>query len=702
MGKKQIIKSVCMGCGAGCGILIHMENGRPIRIQGDRQCINNEGRLCMKGLSILKTVYHPDRLKHPLKRAGEKGSGKWHRISWNEALEIIAEKFTTIKDNYGAESVAMVFGSARGFQDNYLKRLASTFGTPNVATQSHVCYVPGVRASQVTSGSALTPDLDFSPACLVVWGEDMTETRVTQFQKVIRAKEEGTKLIVIDPVDTRLARKADLWVRIRPGSDLALALGMMNVIINEGLFDKDFVNTWTVGFDALSDHVRAYPPEKVAEITWIEADKIREAARLYAESRPSCIATGNGLELNLNSFQAYRGLFLLQAITGNIGVPGGQVGLYRPIARRHSHVLTLHDKIPPEQWEKRVGAELRLIPTFDYTVPQSVIHSILHGDPYLIRAVYFQACNPLVTYPNTQEVYKALNKVDFLAVSELFMTPTAELADIVLPAATYLEFENVVAATHSSLIQMQRKVVEIGECWPDYRIINRLAEKLGLHEYFGDDEEQFLDTLLEPGGLTFSEFKKLGTLPCVKEYRKHETTGFATPSGKVELYSERLKEWGCDPLPIYYELPETLYSAPELAREYPLIHTGTKILPYVHSNGRQIDTLRRMRPDPIVYIHPAAAKSLGVQQGDWVNIETERGTIKQKVALTDKIDQRVVVVDYGWWFPQNGNMGSLEWAESNVNMLTNDQPPYNREMGSTNLRGGFCKVYPNSQKTLDE
>jgi anaerobic selenocysteine-containing dehydrogenase len=238
-----------------------------------------------------------------------------------------------------------------------------------------------------------------------------------------------------------------------------------------------------------------------------------------------------------------------------------------------------------------------------------------------------------------------------------------------------------------------QKVAKVGESWSDLRIILKLAEKMELGEYFWNDAESFFDVILKPIGLTFEEFRKIAIIPSSKRYRGFEVSGFETPSGKVELYSSQLKKWGLDPLPRYHELPETPFSAPELAKEYPLIFTSWKPVQYRHSAGRQITTLRGGHPEPVVNIHPQTAEDIGVNDGDWAFIETKRGRIKQKVVITDKLDPRVVIADYSWWFPEKGISDLYGWAESNLNVLTDNGPPYNAELGTVNLRGILCKVY---------
>ncbi|MFW6102270.1 MAG: molybdopterin-containing oxidoreductase family protein [Chloroflexota bacterium] len=709
MATTQVVKSVCGLCLAGCGVLVTLRGGKAVDIKGDPEGLRNQGDLCPIGRASLEYLYHPDRLAYPLRRAGRRGDGKWQQISWDEAFNLAAEALDKVKLEYGPEAVVMVHGSAKGPIDTHLVRLANAFGTPNVICSDYVCHVPRMLAAELTFGFFPSADYGYPPACVISWGANDAETHFLRHKDLVQAVDKGAKLIAIDPRETKVTRMAELWLRIRPGSDLALALAMINVIINEGLYDKDFVDTWTVGFDKLKTHVQDYPADKVAEITWIPADLIVKAARLYATNRPGHIEWGNALDHNLNSFQTSRAISILMAITGNLGVPGGEIescgsgfgfgdteSSESGVLGRWSAQLELRHKIPREERQNKIGADLDMLPDFRYVLPQSFVKSVLEGDPYHIHAAFVQGCNPLSSWPNSQEAYRALKKLDFLAVSDMFMTPTAALADVVFPAASYLEYDGIQMPPNGAVVQFQRKVAQIGECRSDHEIINGLAKKLGLQEYFWDNIEDFWDAILEPVGLTFNEFKKIGLFTRKEEqpghYRRYEQNGFRTPSGKVELYSERLKEWGFDPLPTYHEPPEAPYSDPELAKEYPLIFITWKRKPYRHSGGRQIASLRGRHPEPIVMIHPETADWLGIKKGDWVYIETSRGRIKQKAVLTTTIDPRVVGVDYGWWFPEKGVSELYGWAESNVNMLTNDKPPFNREMGSASLRGFLCRV----------
>jgi len=689
-----IVKSTCGGCTTiDCGILIHIEDGKIVGIEGDPDTPMNKGALCPRGEAALELLYHPERLKHPLKRAGKRGENKWQQISWDEALSTIADEMSKAKQNYGAESVAFCRGSAKGIQDGVMSRLTNAFGTPNATSQAFVCFHPARYAAITTFGAELHADYEYPPGCIVVWGSNPPETNYPPSARITEAVSRGSKLIVIDPRRTKLAEKADLWLRLRPGSDLALALGMINVIVNENLLDKSFVDNWTVGFDELESHIQEYSPEKVAEITWLPAEVIREAARFYAANRPAAINAGNALEQNVNSFQADRAIFILEAMSGNVGVPGGKI-LWSapPVLTRGGPELTLKGQIAKEIVAKRLGAD-RLSPLATWALPQSIQKAIIDGSPYPIHLLYVHGGNLLLTWANAHDTYQAFKRLDFLAVADLFMTPTAMLADVVLPVATRLEYDDVRQGVFPYVVQIGQKVAQIGECWPDSKILIELAKKLGLGEYFWDSYEEFLDAILRPAGITFEEFRKIGIMMGTKQYRHYERSGFDTPSGKVEIYSSRLKEWGFPPLPTYQELPETPYSDPALAKEYPLTFTTRKSGAFYHSQHRQVARLRAIDPEPLLGIHPETAAESGIKEGDMVYIETKRGRIKQRATLVDSLDPRVVEVGHDWWFPEKGAAELYGWAEASTNILTDNSPPFNPEMGSTNLRGILCKVY---------
>ncbi|MBW2122423.1 MAG: molybdopterin-dependent oxidoreductase, partial [Deltaproteobacteria bacterium] len=597
------------------------------------------------------------------------------------------------KERYGVLSVAFLRGASKGLSDDYMARFANIFGSPNISSPAPVCFVPGVNASRLTYGFYAYPDYVFRPRCIMLWGTNPEATNVVEYEEISNAAQRGTKIIVVDPLENGLTKRADLWIRPRPGTDLALCLGIINVVINEGLYDRDFVDTWTTGFAELEAHVQEYPPRRVAEITWVAEEAIRRAALLYAKERPAYIAWGNGIETTLNSFQTCRAIAILRAITGNLGVPGGEVKWSLPGGLpKGDPVFVCQDNIPPEVRAQRLSMSDNLMHIIYYALPQRVTRAILEDDPYPVRAVYQQGGNLLTAYTNAKRTYEAVKRLDFLAVADMFMTPTAVLADVVLPVGSYLEFDSVEQPWHFPIASVQQKVAQVGESRSDGEILNELTRRLGFARYAWGDMEEALDYVLKPAGVTFEEFRKIGTFVGTRIYRHYERDGFDTPSGKVEIYSKSLEDWGFDPLPRYYEAPETPLSEPGRTSEYPFVLTSRKAEVYRHSGGRQIQSLRSAKPEPVMKIHPEPARRLGIEDGDWVRISTDRGEIRQKASLADTLDPRTVEVDYAWWFPEREEADLFGWDESNINVLTDDGPPFNREMGSAIMRGMFCKV----------
>lgn len=696
---KEVKRSTCGICQIGCGLLVHSDGGRITGVEGDPENPLNEGTLCAKGMAALEYLYHPNRLKQPLKRMGERGANNWLPISWDEAIDTVARELDGIKARHGAEQVAFIRGSFKGdLTGDYLARFANVFGSPNILSMAHVCFMPRMQASRLTYGFFAIPDFDYPPAGIVLWGANPAESLHHVHYRILRALERGAELMVIDVAKPDGFEGVKLWLKPRPGTDLALALGMINVIINGRLYDQDFVEKWTVGFDQLTDHVREYTPERVARITWVPAETIIDAARFYTGHRPTGMQWGNAVDHGINNFQTARALCILRAITGNLEIPGGDIKWQPPqvlihLTGRSSPDLSLPQLIKPEVRQRRVTTEDKMLPTNFYAVPQGIIKAMREGNPYPIRAAYVQGGNPLLTYSNSRAVYEAFLNLDFLAVADMFMTPTAALADIVLPVTSFLECDGIVSPPYSIPVSLVRqKVTRIAECRSDYEIIRDLAKKMGMGKYFWDTEEECLDFVLAPAGISFREFRKIAVLPGTREYRSYLSQGFSTPSKKVELYSSKLKEWGFNPLPAYHEPPDTPFSAPELSGEYPLVFTTKKRGCYRHSGGRQIVSLRSSYPEPVTEIHPETASSLGISGGDWVRIETRLGSMKQKAKFNPDIDPRIIVVDYGWWFPEDNPASQYGWRKSNVNMLTDDQPPFGHEMATPNFRGIMCRV----------
>jgi len=706
MGKTTEVRSVCGLCSSSCGVILTLQEGRPVAIRGNPESPTNRGDLCVIGQAALEHLEAPGRLKYPLHRVGERGAGRWERISWDQAFTLTAEAFLKAKAAQGPESVMLCHGSSKPFIYTHLVRLANAFGTPNVCTADNVCHVPHMLAAEFTFGYWPCPEFDHPPGCVVVWGANKAETGFSRQSGILRAVAKGAKLVVIDPYCTPNAEAADLWLQLRPGTDAALALGLIGVIIEENRFDQAFVEKWTVGFDQLKAHVRQYSPERVAAITWVPAEKIVAAARMYATHAPGHIEWGNGLDESLNSFQASRAIAFLMALSGSLEVPGGEVRVHgtgmrygdtessgNKIRGRWSHELELRDLLSKEERRQKVSPGL--LPDFRYVTNQDAVTAMLEGKPYRIRVAFIQGCNPLNSWSNIKRAAAGFRKLDFLAVSDFFLSPTAHLADIVFPAATFLEFDGINLPFFGDLAQIQRRVVQVGESRSGHEIINGLAWKLGLGRYFWKDMNHFWDYVLEPTGIPFSEMMKRdryqGGLKI--EYRTYEKNGFYTDSGKVEFRSRYLEENGFPSLPDYREAPETPSGRLESGEEFPLTATNRKIRYYRHSTGRQIPSLRENRPQPLVEIHPETAAPLGIKEGDWVSIDSKRGRIRQKAVLSARIDPRVVYVDYGWWYPEKAAVDENSWLESNLNALTPDDGHGSTEVGSFQARGFAVRIH---------
>ena len=696
----KILKSVCRSCHGGCGVLLHVEGDRLVKVEGDRESPLNHGRLCPIGTVTLDLVYHPDRLKHPLRRAGARGSGQWQRISWDQALDEISQRLLAIREEFGAEAIALGTGTGR-HHIRWVSRFGHALGTPNWCEPGFAqCFHPRVNTCLLTFGDFPVSDYtgDVPPDCIMFWGHNPTNSGPdgeTRFN-VLEALERKPKIIVIDPRQTELAKRADIWLQIRPGVDDALALSMLNVIIGEKLYDEPFVARWTHGFDALRERVRDCSPEWAEPITWVAADKIRAAARLFATTKPALLDWGCAIEHTPKCIQTVRAVSMLPVLTANIDVPGGWVFGMHGLGRFPS----LIENLAPEVSAKRLGADrFKLLGGEGADLPAAHIPTLLQamreGKPYPVKAFLVFGNNTLSTYANTALVYESLMKLDFMVCADLFMTPTAELADIVLPAASWPELNQLAGlpTIAANVVLAQQKAVRIGECKSDEEIFVELARRMKL-SVGTETVEDVLDAQLAAGkiGMTFDELRQRGFVKVPFKYRKFEEQGFKTPTGKIELYSTRLEALGYSPLPRYGEPPESPISSPDVARDYPLVlTTGGRIPFFFNSEHRQIANLRKARRYPLAEIHPATAARYGVVNGEWMWIETRRGRIRQKAKVTAGIDERVIHAEHGWWFPEEPGPDHGVWR-SNANLLTDNQPPYDPAMGTYQLRALLCRV----------
>ncbi len=727
--KSEIKKAVCTWCKGNCGVLVHVNDNHLVKVEPDPDWpkeVYPPNKGCVRRKAAVEWFYHRDRVNYPLKRAGEKGEGKWQRISWNQALDEIAQELGEIKEKCGGEAIANCQGTSYRFERPTTFRFLRLLGAVNSASSGNVCFIPRAYVADAIVG--MFPHFSVKPVtkCIVLLGAEALVSRPRTAAVLFEAVKRGAKLVVIDPRRTRSASMADIHLQVRPGTDCALLLGIINLIIQEELFDRNFVEKWCHGFDQLRARSAEYLPERVARITDVPAEKIAEAARVYATNRPGCMIEGMGIEELQQNAEILHARWILAALVGNIDIEGGE-----ELTGPHPHILSPVELqppviLPPGQAEKQLlGGKFKLLNSpgqkliakqlrrvwGKLPLPLSAGHgptmyrSILSGEPYAVKAMITTGSNPMVTQPNTKMVYKALKKLDLHVVHDAWLTPSAELADYVLPAACWLEkpilwdfhgYADYMIAGEAALPAVIPGEYEHKD---EFEVSRELGIKMGQEAYWPwRTQEEYYDELLKPIGMTHREYVykvRYEQRPVIE--RKYEKVGFATPTGKVELYSTIFESLGYDPLPKYVEPPETPVSNPELASEYPLtLITGGRILEFYHSESRQVDSIRRRHPYPIVQIHPDTAQKLGIEAGDWVWIKTPRGRVRQKAQLFDGMEPNIVHAEHGWWFPELP--GEEPWLhgvwEVNINVVIDDDPKIcNPLTGAFPLRTALCKVY---------
>ena len=709
-------KTLCRSCHGSCVAEVEIEDGRPVRIAPDKGSPLSRGRMCPKGLAGIELLYHPKRLKYPMKRAGERGEGKWERVSWDEAYGIVAENYTRITGKYGRQAVCVAQGTGRHHMNQCI-RFANTLGTPNWIEPGFAeCFFPRIAVSKMTIGEFQPCDYygGVTPGCVCVWGHNhiLSGHGGENMFLVGDAIRDGAKLIVVDPRKTVLAEQADIWLQPRPGTDAALALGMINIIISEKLYDGDFVENWTYGLEKLARRAAEYPPDLVEEITWVPEGKLADAARMFAAARPGMMEWGVALEHTVNCVSAVQAVGAIPILTGNIDVPGGWAegrGLMPPPGKNE-------DRLPQELKEIRLGIERhKLLCATDAPNPGAHIPTVLEamrsGKPYPVKMLILSGNNGLLSIAESKKTYEAYMANEFICCMDLFMTPTAEIADLVLPAASWMELDEVVGfpAYSANTILVQKRLARTNECVSDEEFYCELCKRLGLDWGAGEPDgvlEQQLAATREKfpefADLSLEKMRELTYLSVEPKYRKYLDGGFRTNTGKAELYCTQLEKWGYDPLPSYTEPSETPVSRPDLAEAYPLVlTTGGRLLHYFCTEHRQIPSLRSKHPFPLVDMHPDTAREYGIEDGDWVWIESPRGRITQKANVTDGIDPRVVNCEYGWWYPEEPAPDHGLW-ESNVNVLTSIGPPYDPAMGTYPLRAFLCNISKNGEGGLIE
>ncbi len=765
------------GCHGTCGILAYVEDGKLVKVEGDPDHPWNQGRLCSRCLAMTQYVYHPDRLTHPLKRVGQRGEGRWQEVSWEEAFDLIETRMKKIREEFGPESVIFAMGTGRDIGP-WICLLAYAYGSPNVmfSLSGVACYSPRIAAVETVQGDYCVLDAAQwlprryddpkykIPECIIVWGYNIDASCPDNVfgHWIIDLMKKGTKIISIEPRLTWFASRAEKWLSLRPGTDGALAMGFLNVIINEGLYDRDFVEKWTnaphlirsdtgrllresdlvkdgspanfvvwdtagkkpavwdsanVAFKqngvnpalegefeiSLSDGTRVpvktvwtvfcqevnkYPVKRVSEISRVPQRDIVETARLYAKSKPASIHWGVAIDMTPAITPTAQAITALWCLTGNLDTPGGNViarYAFDAVAYALPGAKGIIRLESEEADKKRIGAD-RYGPLNKFiqrAQTDLVLEQIFTGKPYPIKGLWMQTCNPVAGIGlDPKKWAEALKKLDFVVAVDLFMTPSAQFADVVLPAASFLEKDSV----RSWWVPLQsiNKAITVGECKPDVEINFELAKRFDPNLRWNSIHELF-DEIVKPSGLTFKQLQEKGWAfppeghPSAPYHRFEKgllrpdrKPGFQTPSGKMELYSSLREEWGLEPMPHYEEPPFTPVSQPELHQEYPLIlSTGRRSPVYFHTEHRNIPWLREIDPDPVVEIHPATAKAHNIKHGEWVWVENWLGRCKLKAKVTLVVPKWMVMAAHGWWFPEKpGAEPSLfgVW-ESNVNQL---------------------------------
>lgn len=690
--KKEIVKSMCGICPGGCGVNVVLIDGKVDKILPIKD--HPIGVVCIRGVHSKEIIYSRDRLKHPLLRVGEKGEGKFERITWDEAMDHIVHAFQKTKAEYGAQAVMSYFGRG-SFDSNIIEVFGAPdptshgvtgflypFGSPNGTGVSSICSVSYNLFSAIptlgTSMHGLYPDFEHTDL-VVIWGANPpTDSPPNKVKKILDAKRRGARVVVIDHMRSDMAKKANQWIGVRPGTDGALALSMMHVIVKEGLYDEAFVRDWTVGFEELRDYVQQFPPEKVEEITRVPMETISELARSIAEAKGASLLMYTGLEYSNSGVQSIRAVLCLWAITGNLDVPGGL--LFRP----PNPVKFPRIRLDPPQGVKPIGSDK--YPYFCDTLHSAQFmeapRAILQGDPYPVKTLLIFGASLLTSLPDPEMWKKCFKKLDFMVVYDRFMTADAMYADIVMPGITNYETLGY-QRFPSGYCQLRQQVIDpIGESRSGYTFLVELAKGLGYGDLFPATEEDRLKFAFETGPVSLEELKAhpegLKYDAGRQEYRKYAKgllrkdgePGFNTPSGKLEIVSSLLKKYGYDGLPVYVEPTEGPLGSPELYKKYPLVfNSGARLQSAYRSQHLNIPGLLKLQPRPQVLIHPLDAKARGIEDGDRVWVESPRGHVGVWAKVTEDVMTGQVEVNVGGGSPIHAE----GWREANTNYVTDFQ-----------------------------
>jgi anaerobic selenocysteine-containing dehydrogenase len=649
--------------------------GRPEAIKGSKAHPFNKGWLCAKGRAALDLYYSPNRLSVPQIRK----DGILVRSNWEETFSFIAKKLLRLKDKHGPEALAIYHGEGVGHQEikYYMKRFANVYRTPNFCGVGSICNASRTIGEVLTFGNLTKPDIPNS-RLLIIWGGNPLVSHEPYVPlDIVKFKKNGGQLVVVDPRRTETASKADIHLPIKPGRDENLILNMLHVLFREDIWDKAFTQKWISDFEEFYQTLieDRFSPEKGEELTGIPPDLVRHIVKSYAETKPAGILTGNGLEHHRHGANTTRLLAILKAVTGNLDIPGGDLFTSRPKLNDITTPL-------PEPSTPAIGAEK--YPLFCQARKEahalSLPEAILDQKPYPIKGMIIAGGNPSLEWPNSSRTKKALARLEFLTVIDVVQSPDCKYANVVLPASTFFERDEHKVNVYQNLpyITLRRKVVEPTGGLPDQMIWVTLAQYMGFGEYFPWKScEEGIDHLLKEVGITYQDLIVKGSIYEFEKrrYQKHELSGFNTPSGKIEIYPQKLKNFGFDPSPVRKDI---LKHRDEID-EFPLIlTTGGNLLSYTHWQYRYIPKLRKMFPEPIFEIHPDTAQLYGLTDSETAEVITRYGKIKLKTHITQRIRPDTIHVHQGW-------------EEANVNELTGpeDLDPIS---GFPNLKSIRCNI----------
>lgn len=668
----------------GCGMYITVKDGKVTKVEGDPKHPITKGRLCVRCLALPEWIYNEQRVLTPLKRdPKDRGLDRWEACSWDEAMDLIESKVREIHDKYGYEYIGLFQGTGRA-ATLYGPALAyAALQTPNAGSvlAGESCYGPRCCVANFILGAGY-PELDYAaffpdrfddpryvvPKYIVLWGKDPLFSNPDGFfgHTLIDLKKRGSQFIVIDPRLTWCAAHAAYHLQLRPGTDAALGLAIANIIIQEDLYDHDFVENWCFGFDEFKERCAQYPASEVSRITWVPEEQIYAVARILGTEHPCSFMWGVALDQNPNGVQAGHTFLAIAAITGNLDVPGG-VTLAKPASFMGKWRYDCSLQIPPDVWDKQlINPNHKAYTARQHSHPDSMLDAMETGIPYKLKMAWFIGTNPLpnmaVQGKRWEEAFKQL---EFNVIQDTTITPSAmAFCDVFLPVSTFAEQDGIVLPhfwRNTHFLGAINKAVEVGGK-SDLEIAMMIGKRLNPKAWPWETVEDFFTDQIKPEtGMTFEELQDKQYQQMDFEYKKYERgllrndgyPGFNTPTGMVELSASIYPDFDEDSLPYYKEPPFSPYSQPELSKDFPLIlTTGGRMIPYFHSEGRQIPSLRKIVPDPIVTINPEDAKKFGIEQGDWVKLKSPFGECVQKANLTIEVAPGVVHATHGWWFPE--------------------------------------------------